>query len=96
MLATCPVCGYRFEREPGYFIGSIYFNYGVTAGIEIAGYFALEMLFDLTFLQQVPIWLTYSVIFPLWFHRYARSLWMAFDLSFSPPGERDFEVRDAP
>src|SRR3712207_2725300 len=24
---TCPVCGHRFEREPGYFIGAMYASY---------------------------------------------------------------------
>jgi len=90
----CPLCGYRFRRESGYFIGSIYFNYGATTAIEVAGYFSLEWLFDLTFLQQLPLWLTFSLVFPFWFLRYARSLWMALDLSFSPPGEGDFVVRE--
>lgn len=87
------MCGYRYSREPGYFLGSIYFNYAATAGIEIIGYFALEILLGLTFLQQLPIWLLFAGVFPFWFQRYARSLWMAADLSVSPPGESDFVVR---
>jgi uncharacterized protein (DUF983 family) len=27
MHETCPVCGLRFEREPGYFLGAMYFSY---------------------------------------------------------------------
>jgi uncharacterized protein (DUF983 family) len=89
----CQVCGYRFQRESGYFLGSIYFNYGATAGILVIGYFSLEGLFDLTFRQQLPIWTLFSFLFPFWFHRYARSLWMALDLMVAPPSEADFVVR---
>ncbi|HZN59198.1 MAG TPA: DUF983 domain-containing protein [Planctomycetota bacterium] len=92
----CPACGYRFVRESGYFVGSIYFNYAATAGLEISGYFALEYALELTFTQQVPIWLVFSVLFPIWFLRYARSLWMALDVTLSPPVEQDFVVRTGP
>src|SRR5689334_22701285 len=39
MNATCPVCGLRFEREPGYFVGSMYVSY----------FFAMIVLGTLTF-----------------------------------------------
>ena len=29
MNATCPVCGHRFEREPGFFQGAMYVSYGL-------------------------------------------------------------------
>ena len=39
MPRQCESCGLKFEREPGYFLGSIYFNYGVTAAIvTVAAY----------------------------------------------------------
>ena len=93
MEPYCQVCGYRFQRENGYFLGSIYFNYGATAGIMVVGYFALEVLFDLSFWQQLPIWAIFSFLFPFWFLRYARSLWMTVDLMVAPPAEDDFVVR---
>ena len=31
MHAACQQCGRKYERAPGFFLGSIYFNYGVTA-----------------------------------------------------------------
>jgi hypothetical protein len=36
MNDRCPACGRRFNRAPGYLLGSIYFNYGVTALLAIA------------------------------------------------------------
>lgn len=32
MNATCPVCGHRFEREPGFFQGAMYVSYGLGIG----------------------------------------------------------------
>lgn len=74
----------------GYFLGSLYFNYGATVGILLVGYFCLEAMLGLTFFQQSLIWSGHCLFFPLWFLRYARSLWMAVDLSISPPTEQDF------
>jgi uncharacterized protein (DUF983 family) len=93
MRPHCPACGYRFERETGYFLGSIYFNYGVTGGSAVAGYLLLDALFSLRFWQQMCLWIPWSLALPFWFHRYARSLWMAMDHGVSPPVEEDFVVR---
>jgi uncharacterized protein (DUF983 family) len=32
MNETCPVCGHRFEREPGFFQGAMYVSYGLGVG----------------------------------------------------------------
>jgi hypothetical protein len=34
-----------------------------------------------------------SVVFPIWFFRYARALWMCLDLYLNPPVNEDFESR---
>src|SRR2546427_2942302 len=39
MSATCPVCGHRFEREPGFFQGAMYVSYGI--GIVYIGVLAI-------------------------------------------------------
>ena len=41
MHEACAACGRRFDRGPGYLLGSIYFNYGVTAMLVIVFYFAM-------------------------------------------------------
>ena len=38
MHERCPHCGVKFEREPGFFLGSIYINYGLTALIVAVAY----------------------------------------------------------
>lgn len=33
MNPRCPVCGLRFEREQGYFLGAMYISYGLSLGV---------------------------------------------------------------
>jgi uncharacterized protein (DUF983 family) len=79
MHPTCDHCGLKYERAPGYFLGSIYFNYGVTTVIVVATFLALFFTEVLPQQTAFLVLLAFSVLFPLWFFRYARSLWMAFD-----------------
>ena len=37
MNRRCPVCGYKFERGPGYFTGAMYFSYALEIPIIAAG-----------------------------------------------------------
>ena len=84
MHERCTVCQLRFEREQGYFVGAMYINYGVTAVLALAGYYALEWWGRLSFGQQLGLWCGFSIVFPLFFFRYARSLWLSFDYIFNP------------
>jgi uncharacterized protein (DUF983 family) len=89
MHDACPSCGAKFEREPGFFLGSIYINYGITALVTLGGY--LAMMFTGVLEQEwkrLAILLTVAIILPLLLHRHARSLWLGFDQWHDPrPGE---------
>lgn len=84
MHAACSGCGRAFQRGPGFFLGSIYFNYGVTGLLVIILYFTFffaELLTD----RHLMIFMTaFALLFPLWFFRYARALWIAFDELWDP------------
>lgn len=83
----CAACGWRFTREPGYFLGSIYLNYGLTTVLVCALFFGLHWLLDVGFWPAVAAAAVFVVLFPLWFLRYARALWMWMDLVFDTPEE---------
>ena len=93
MKPQCESCGFLFEREPGYFLGSIYVNYGLTAMITIALVLILMLVVEAPTSVIVAVPLAFTAVFPAWFNRYARCLWMAFDLTFDPPREDDFAPR---
>jgi uncharacterized protein (DUF983 family) len=86
----CAGCGRRFNRDAGYLLGSIYFNYGVTASIVVVLYFAMFFGDVLTNGQQLAVLSAFGVLFPMWFFRYARALWMSFDERWDPwPNEEE-------
>jgi uncharacterized protein (DUF983 family) len=84
MRAACADCGLKFQREPGYFLGSIYFNYGITALLVTAAYLTLFLTTTIRPAVLMGVLLAFCLVFPLWFFRYARSLWLAMDHYFDP------------
>ena len=82
--ACCAVCGLRFERAQGYWVGAIYMNYGVTAVIAVGGFFLLWGIAGVSTGEQLALWVPFVVLFPLWFFRYSRSLWLALEYSLNP------------
>jgi uncharacterized protein (DUF983 family) len=84
MNTVCAVCDLRFERAQGYWVGAIYVNYGVTALIAVGGFFALEAVAGLGTALQLALWVPFVVVFPLWFFRYSRSLWLGLEYGLNP------------
>ena len=84
MNDPCPHCRRKFEREPGFWLGSIYFNYGVTTLIVVVLYFSLYLTKTVSGNKLLAVLGTFALLFPLWFFRYARALWVSFDERYDP------------
>jgi len=84
MAPACALCGLSYERAQGYWVGAIYINYALTAVIAVAGYFLLWTQMDLSTGWQLAIWMSFCVIFPLWFFRWSRSLWLGLEFFLNP------------
>jgi uncharacterized protein (DUF983 family) len=84
MNAVCPVCDLRFERAQGYWIGAIYVNYTVTVAIAMVGYFLLRGLAGWETAAELALWVPFVVLFPLWFFRYSRALWLGLEYALNP------------
>jgi len=76
MNRECPRCGLRFERDEGFFLGSMSLNYGIT----VIG-FLLPVL--ILYLVHVISGLTAAILagigavgFPILFYRSSRSWWL--------------------
>ena len=93
MYERCPVCGWRYEREEGYWTGAIAVNLVVTellialVVVPLAVWLALNHQ-PITLL--VAIGLPMPFILPFLFFRHAKSLWMSIDFMVHPvdPEER--------
>jgi uncharacterized protein (DUF983 family) len=84
MPARCAFCRMTFEREQGYFVGAIYVNYAVTVVIAVTGYLVLWGRTDISTAAQLALWVPFVIVFPLWFFRYSRGLWLALAHLFDP------------
>jgi uncharacterized protein (DUF983 family) len=87
MNERCPVCGLRFEREPGYFLGSLYISYAIASAALIAGMYVGNWLFpsiDLGYMVLICAVLFIPLV-PL-VTRYARVIWIFFDRWLWPSG----------
>ena len=78
MAPSCGSCGLDLRREHGYYVGAMYVNYGAPAAVLLSvGIPLADRLSRWTL--SVPLGL-FALLFPLWFFRYSRSLWLGIDL----------------
>ncbi len=86
MHERCPVCGLRFQREQGYFLGAMYISYGLALAMMAAfsvflwaatnlPYGKIILWAFLLFLPFVPALTTFS-----------RVLWIYLDQAIDPEG----------
>jgi len=86
MYEHCPVCGLKFEREQGYFLGAMYISYAV-ALITIV---ALAVVFWLSArwsVQKSILWaiLLFLPLAPA-ITLFSRVLWIYLDQALDPSG----------
>jgi uncharacterized protein (DUF983 family) len=83
MHRECPRCGLLFQREPGYFLGAMYFSYA------LAILAALPLCLTLLVAGVPALWnalassALIAVVSPL-VVRYSRVLWLHFDHRIDP------------
>src|SRR2546427_10553869 len=53
MQERCAACGFRYEREQGYFVGAIYINYAITVALAAGSVLLLDSAIGLTLAQQL-------------------------------------------
>lgn len=86
MVDRCPRCGYRFEREEGFFLGALVVNLAVTEGlllvVSLVPFIALHAAGrapdTATFLV---VGLVAAVVGPLAFYPFSKTVWAAIDLA---------------
>lgn len=84
--ANCPTCGLGFEREPGYWVGSMIVNMAMT----IVAFLATFGL-GLALTWPEPPWLVLGItvvavtgLTPIVAHRWSRTIWLAIEMGYHP------------
>ncbi|MBV6644147.1 MAG: DUF983 domain-containing protein [Cyclobacteriaceae bacterium] len=77
MNEQCAHCGFRFEREPGFFYGAMYVSYALSVGIFLVASVILYFLFGNPNIEVyvVTVALLALLSYPLNF-RYSRILFL--------------------
>ena len=95
MSNRCPECNFLIERTRGYYLGSIYINYGMTAWITTISFIVGRLYLRL---PSRPLgWglVAFCLIFPMFFFRYSRAIWLALDCQFDPSVLDEKQVDDS-
>jgi hypothetical protein len=86
MVADCPRRGHRFEREQGYWLGTVIVNTAVTFGLFII----IGVTIAVASWPEVPwdivliVTLAFNALFPVLFYPFSKTIWVALDLAFRP------------
>jgi len=83
MRGACGECGLRFEREAGYFLGAMYFSYGLSILAGLPAFLAAWNAGWEPFPTGLVVTACIAAATPLsW--RLSRVLWLHLDQSFDP------------
>ena len=84
MNHTCPVCGLQFEREPGYFLGAMYFSYTFGVFLVVPVALILAAIFHIGLPIVLVIALLQTVLTMVLAFRYSRIVWLYLDQVIDP------------
>ena len=89
MAPTCPRCGYRFEREEGFFLGAYVMNLVIAQGLVVllAIVPAIVLLAGDPDASLLPVFaggVAGAVLAPLVFYPFSKTLWVAIELIMRP------------
>jgi len=93
MYQKCPTCGWRFEREEGYWTGAIAINLVITVLLLVIILVPLAISLATA---QIPVIilvvasLPLPIILPLLFFHHAKSFWMSIDVLINPPEPEEY------
>jgi transposase-like protein len=75
MHERCPVCQHKFEKETGYFFGSMYVSYGLTVA-EMVAVFVIVQFFTNSYLTVISIIAIMAVLLSTFNFRLSRVIWV--------------------
>ena len=89
MHETCPVCGQRFEIEPGFWYGTGFVSYALAVAVSVATFIAWKVLIGISLDDNRLFWwmgvngVLLVVMQPL-LMRISRTIWLNFFVHYDP------------
>lgn len=85
MTKNCDHCQLDIAKQPGYYLGSTYINYGFTTVILMVSYMSLRFGAGYESKTLIPPFVVFLIAFPLLFFRHARAFWLSMDTLIDRP-----------
>lgn len=76
MYERCKKCNYKFEKEPGFFIGAMYVSYALGVSEIVGSLVIMWGILDLAAPLMVSILIALIVLTSFVKYRLSRSIWM--------------------
>jgi hypothetical protein len=94
MKQTCDVCGLRFEREAGYWVGAVTLNTVVIFAtfLIVFGGSVLLTWPDVPWTGVLIVTLVVNLVVPILFYPVSKTLWSAMELSWHPLEPEEIEA----
>lgn len=96
MKEHCSLCGLRFEREPGYWVGAVIINTSVIFAtfLLVFGGMVLITYPDVPWVTVLVVTALANIVIPIVFYPVSKSLWAAMELSWHPLEPHEVERAD--
>jgi uncharacterized protein (DUF983 family) len=77
MKDACESCGYRFDKEPGYYRGAVVLSYSLAlAEGALAFVLAKQLIFGISLNNLILVALAAVILCAMWNYKLARVIWM--------------------
>lgn len=87
--ANCPVCGTKFEREPGFFYGAMYVSYAIGVAVFSTVWVAVSVLFpQWNVLAQASTVVGVLLLSSPWSYALSKIIWANFFFRYLPRQEQ--------
>ena len=89
MHETCPVCGQRFEIEPGFWYGTGFVSYALSVAVSVATFIAWKVLIGISLDDNRLFWWmgvngVLLVLLQPPLMRISRTIWLNFFVHYDP------------
>lgn len=93
MPTNCPVCGQLYEPEPGFYYGSMFISYIISAFFFLGIMGTCIIVFKMSLNASMGILLVIAALTYLFFLRMSRSLWINIMVKYDKNAKENFEVK---
>jgi hypothetical protein len=89
MHVACSVCAEKFDKEPGFYQGAMYVNYGLSVAAGVGWFIIIYLLFGFDpLIYVISFSIVLLLLLPLMF-RIGRLLWINFFVKYNKNWEKE-------